>query len=318
MKQPWVPLKIEFLRESRETDYAEGFENFLLDFFDEPQSQKQTKIAELLNNNALPWPLRYQLSEQRQHLLDWFPFESDKTLLDVGSGCGSLIGLFSDRLNQVTALELSHTRARVISQRWADKKNIRIISDTIENYSGTEKFDYVNVTGVLEYVGKYADEFSQSNFETLPELFMRNIAKITKKDGLIFLAIENPLGVRYLSGASEDHYGDLFIGVENYLTYNGIRAFSLNSLEQLLEENQFSVQDVYLPFPDYKLPSVVMSQEYLDTLNSNSLSSFIQNVEHSELPLHNFFSEVGFSSHLVNEKIMSKFSNSFLIIGKKI
>lgn len=295
--------------------YLENVEEFLFSFFNKPQTEKKEEIRKLLNSNP-EWPLPYQLSMQREHILDWYDFDKDKTLLDVGAGCGALTGMFSSKVKNVVCLEPTTIRAKVISKRWADKKNIEIINGIIESLDKKRKFDYINLTGVLEYVGKYSKDFLISNFEKSPEIFLNNIKSHLKPDGILFIAIENPLGVRYISGAVEDHYGELYEGVEYYPQYNGIRTFSLQRITSLLESTGYKIQDIYLPFPDYKLPKIVLNLEYLTNLNANSLSSLFLNNEFSKNPLYSMFSEIPFAYQLNQEEIIHKFANSFLLIAQ--
>jgi 2-polyprenyl-3-methyl-5-hydroxy-6-metoxy-1,4-benzoquinol methylase len=101
--------------------YSDSSEEFLLSFFDKPQSQKQKEICNILNNNP-PWPILYHLHPQREFILSWYPFKKDASLLEVGAGCGSITGMLCDKVNEVIANELTKERAEVIKKRWQDKK----------------------------------------------------------------------------------------------------------------------------------------------------------------------------------------------------
>jgi 2-polyprenyl-3-methyl-5-hydroxy-6-metoxy-1,4-benzoquinol methylase len=101
--------------------YSDSSEEFLLSFFDKPQSQKQKEIWNILNNNP-PWPILYHLHPQREFILSWYPFKKDASLLEVGAGCGSITGMLCDKVNEVIANELIKERAEVIKKRWQDKK----------------------------------------------------------------------------------------------------------------------------------------------------------------------------------------------------
>lgn len=318
MKSPWQPLPIKKLRSVEvNATYEDDSEKFLSEFFNKPQSQKQSEILRLLETTN-SWPIQYQLSEQRQHLLDWFTFDKSKSLIDIGAGCGALTGLFADRVKHVTCLELTLSRAEVISRRWADKNNVEIWNASFDDAIGKDKFDYVNVTGVLEYAGMFTNNpGDHTNFNNAAAEMLAKLNSLLSKDGQLLLAIENAIGLRYLSGAVEDHYGKLFTGVEGYLDYNGIQTFSLYKLKQLLLQTGFSKIEVYFPFPDYKLPTLILSENYLETNQNVSLSSLFLNKEHANVPLYQLFSEVGLASQLLNEKILSHFAPSFLIIAQK-
>lgn len=44
----------------------------------------------------------YALSDTRENVLEWFDFKPEASLLEVGSGCGALTGLYSRRVKNVT------------------------------------------------------------------------------------------------------------------------------------------------------------------------------------------------------------------------
>lgn len=309
--------RINYLKDSVKKKYLDQSEQIIFDFFDQPQSQKWEQIFKVLNSNP-PYAVKYHLSPQRQHLLDWYNFDKEENLLDIGAGCGALTGLFCDRLKSVTSLELTSIRAEIIAKRWEDKDNLNIYCGSIEEFNLKEKFGYINITGVLEYAGM----FSQSpdcpdNFSKMPARILSKASSFLKKDGKIIIAIENPLGLRYLSGATEDHYAELFEGVENYPQYNGVRTFTKEELTKMLFNLGFKNIEFYFPMPDYKLPLLVMHQDYLNNYNVNALSSFLQTVENSHNQLFQFFSEILFAYQLRKEGILEKFMNSFLVIATK-
>ena len=49
----------------------------------------------------------YALSDQRESLLDWYPFRPEGKLLEVGSGYGALTGVYARKVSQVDVLDES-------------------------------------------------------------------------------------------------------------------------------------------------------------------------------------------------------------------
>ena len=47
-----------------------------------------------------------------------------------------------------------------------------------------------------------------------------------KKNGKLYIAIENRLGMKYFAGYNEDHIGKPFIGIEGYDNKNKVRTFT--------------------------------------------------------------------------------------------
>lgn len=291
-------------------DYKDSSENFLLNFFNKPQSQKQTEIYELLNNNP-PWPILYHLHPQRELILDWFPFKKKATLLEIGAGCGAVTNVFIKKLKKVTANELDKDRAMIIKKRFADKKNLNIFDGNITEADLNEKFDYLTLIGVLEYQGRYT-----ATKESLPYSsyihFLKNLRKFLKKDGILIIAIENKIGVKYIAGALEDHYGKLFYSLENYPNDTGIRTFSKEELKEMLHFAGYKKIEFYYPYPDYKLPFFIFSDDEELFIPTSRYTPIID-LSNSRQYL---FNEVIFSSILKKEGILKKFANSFLIFAQ--
>jgi len=310
-------IKVKYLNKATKKYYLDKSEKFLLKFFDKPESKKKKEIIKILQANP-SWQLLYNLSPQRRHLVDWYPFNKKETLLDIGAGSGSLTGVFCEKLKKVTCLELTPARAKIIAKRWSDKTNIEVICGSIEDFNTRERFDYINLTGVLEYAGRYAkDLHSSENFLKMPLVFIKKAKRLLKKGGKLLVAIENPLGIRYLTGAVEDHTAELFESVENFPQYSGARTFTKEELKALLLDQGFSNIEYYYPIPDYKLPWLVINEEYLDNLNSNSLSSLLKTVEYDHYPKFDVFTESPFAHQLAKEKLLSSFMNSFFVVAQK-
>lgn len=295
--------------------YQDSAETFLLNLFkDKSESQLWQEISKLLNQNP-GWDLYYNLHPQRRHILDWYKFEKNASLLDVGAGTGAVTGLFLEKLKKVTALELSSQRANILKLRFKNHKNLNVISSSIYDYNPKDQFDYLNVTGVLEYAATFKND-GKINFAKAHYTFLKKCHQFLKKRGRLLLAIENPLGTRYFSGAVEDHCGELFEGVENYPQHDSIRTYTKNELTKALIDTGFDNVEFYLLYPDYKLPIMVINEKYLMKHSQFSLASFIANFDKAH-PLYNIFSEVLFSYQIKKEGLLANFANSFLVVAQK-
>ena len=309
-------VKLTYLDSSLKSKYEDSAEKFLLDFFKEkPESKRHSDIYKILNEDP-SWDVFYNLHPQRRHILDWYEFQKGKSLLDIGAGTGAVSGIFLDKGLKVTALELTDIRAEILANRFRDKDGLTVIAGHLDDFKPKQQFDYLNMTGVLEYSGMFSKD-NKPNFLKSHMTLLQKCSSFLKKGGKIIIAIENPLGIRYLSGAVEDHYGELFQGVQNYPQYNGIRTFTKTELKKILVNSGFKEIDLYLPFPDYKMPRTVFHESYVDSFDQISLTSYLQNIDYAH-PLFKFFSEILFSHQLKKEKYISTFSNSFLIIAEKI
>lgn len=83
------------------------------------------------------------------------------------------------------------------------------------------------------------------------------------------MAIENQLGLKYFNGCSEDHIGVPYYGVSGLYEKNEPVTFGRDRLTAKLKESGFSGGDFFFPFPDYKLPNVILSEAALEESRFN-------------------------------------------------
>jgi len=302
-------VMITYLKGEVNQNYSDDSESFLNDFFDSPQSKKEKEIRDILSQNP-SWPILYHLSPQREALLDWYPFRKNCSILEVGAGCGALTGLLTKRLKKVCSNELTQIRGEIIAKRYSDAENLHVLIGNVQNINMEIEFDYVSLVGVLEYAGKFFAVNDNLFYE--PYLsFLLFIKKFLKKQGHLILAIENKLGIKYFSGGKEDHYGNYFSSLENYPYYNGVRTFSKNELVNILKKAGYKKIVFYYPFPDYKLPVSIFSEEGLYAMKVSRSSRFrVVDFSNARLEL---FNEVIVSGELLKESVLDRFSNSFLV-----
>ena len=55
----------------------------------------------------------YALSDQRENLVEWYPFRGDGCLLEAGSGYGALTGVYSRKVAHVDVLDESEENLEV-------------------------------------------------------------------------------------------------------------------------------------------------------------------------------------------------------------
>jgi len=252
------------------------------------------------------WPILYHLSPERRNLLEWFPFRSDATLLEVGAGCGALTGLFSELVKRVVAVELSQRRARITAERYRDTSNLEIIVGNVDEIPLAESFDYITLIGVLEYTKSFigtTDPYGRLFDILLPRL---------REDGTILIAIENRFGLKYWAGIADDHTDRLFEAISTPVPEKRIETFSRQGLISLLHRNGLYDLQFYYPHPDYKLPREIFSDAYLPGLTS--MLDEAPCYGHTGLRL--FDERLGVFS-LIREGMYPWFANSFLVLARR-
>ena len=91
----------------------------------------------------------YHLSPTRQNILNWYPFERDCTVLEIGSGCGALTGMLCERCQTVVSVELSKRRSKINYMRNQKHDNLEIIIGNVSEIRLDRKFEYVILNGVF-------------------------------------------------------------------------------------------------------------------------------------------------------------------------
>lgn len=264
------------------------------------------KRQEQALRESASWPMLYHLSPARENLLEWYDFAPDGSLLEIGAGCGALTGLFGRRLARVVCIELSRRRSLINAYKNGDRASAEIYVGNFEDIVLEETFDYVTLIGVLEYAKAYIS--GDRPFHTM----LKRVGERLRPEGSLMIAIENKMGMKYFSGAAEDHTGRPYDGIQNYIGGSGAVTFSKPELEKLLTDCGYGDLTFYYPVPDYKLPASVYSDMYLPGKGE------LRNVKraYAGVNLQMFDEEVAFD-RVCEDGLFPYFSNSFLVIAKK-
>ena len=281
--------------------YSDGLiEDELLEIVKNNPKEKYNEIIFEKSN----WAVLYHLSEIRSHVIEWVPITKEDTVLEIGAGCGALTTILSEKSKKVTCIELSKKRSLINANRNKDKDNIEILVGNFQDIEISEKYDYITLIGVFEYAKSYI------NSERPYEKFLEIIKKYLKPNGKIIIAIENKLGLKYWAGCKEDHTGLYFEGLEGYPKTDVVRTFSKNEIHELLKESGFKNNEFYYPYPDYKLPNAIYSDDYLPKLGE--LDDNLRNFDADRLVL---FNENAVFDSIIRANLFQELSNSFIIIS---
>ena len=255
------------------------------------------------------WPILYHFSHIRENILSWVPFKGDEKVLEVGAGCGAVTGALCRKAGEVTSIDLSMKRSRINAYRHRTQENLKILVGNFQEIEKnlTEKYDYITLIGVFEY----GEAYIQSEDPYVD--FLKIISRHLKPNGKIILAIENRLGLKYWAGCTEDHFGTLFEGLEGYPRTKGVKTFTRKEFRQILKLAGDLKASWYYPFPDYKFPMTVYSEEYLP--QQGELNRTEYNFDRFRLQL---FQESPVYDTLLDNDLYQEFANSFLLmIGRE-
>lgn len=282
--------------------YSEGAaEDRLLDFVRNHTALEYENYIQ----ESRSWSVMYHLSHIRENVVSWLPIKQTDKVLEVGSGCGAITGALARLSKSVTCVELSKKRSQINAFRNKEYDNLTIMVGNFEDVEKglTEKYDYITLIGVLEYAASYIN--SPKPFHQFLEILKKHLAP----GGKIVIAIENRLGLKYFAGCKEDHLGDYFAGIVGYSPEAGVKTFSKTKLIELLDEAGLKNQKFYYPYPDYKLPHTIYSDDKLP--GPGDLNTNLRNFDADRLVL---FDETKAFDSLIEENMFTAAANSFLVL----
>lgn len=269
----------------------------------EYEKKYEEKEFEEIFKKDIRWPIFYHLTEIRKNILNWYPINKNSEVLEIGAGMGAITSTLCEKAGKVTSVELSKQRATSIANRCKDKENLEIIVANLNDIDfGDRKFDYITLIGVLEYAAVY------TNTENSYVDFLNNIKKLLKPNGKLLIAIENKFGMKYWLGAPEDHTNKKYDGITGYEDKTFAQTFGKEEIKNLLCECNLKNIKFYYPLPDYKLPSVIFSDEYLPT--EKTIEHYIPYYyEGTQVE----FDEIKAYKEVIKNKMFDFFANSFFI-----
>jgi len=218
-------------------------------------------LSEELEEKIRDWPSEYHLSAKRANLLRGFDFSDMGHVLELGCGCGAITRYLGESGLKVDAVEGSHARALIAKDRCQDLQSVNVINANFNHLDVPARaYDAVFLIGVLEYASRFSKNM-ENDYQAAASI-LRRVKAALRPGGLVFVAIENRLGLKYLMGATEDHYGLPFIGIHDYPQEQGIKTYDWIQWHTLIQDAGYEEARCFLPFPDYKVPSVVISADF--------------------------------------------------------
>lgn len=203
----------------------------------------------------------YNLSELRTGIISWYDFKPSSDVLEIGAGFGALTGTLCKKCSHVTATERSFFRAESIQKRYHNIENLDIYAGNLEDIKFNKKFDYIVLIGILERQG------GGSSDRQVYADYLHKLSDMLKPDGAILVVVENRFGLRYFCGATEPHTNLAFDGLNHYPNGTSGYSFSRQELTEILSLAGLPNRKFYYPLPDYKLPQLIYTEDYLPEKN---------------------------------------------------
>ena len=256
------------------------------------------------------WPSEYHLSRSRHCLLRPLGVQAGDRVLEVGCGCGALTRYLGEIGADVVAVEGSLLRARIAAERCRGFPNVKVFTEDLLKFQIEQKFDWVLLVGVLEY----APAFSSAPDPILH--YLESVGRYLSPAGKLVVAIENKLGLKYFNGCSEDHIGIPFWGIQDLYEPQTPRTFGRRELMAHLSAAGLPHTSFYYPFPDYKVPTVILSAAALTDPDFDPVDLLVRSHarDYAGWPYRSF-DEALVIPTLHNNGLLADLSNSFLVVA---
>ncbi len=228
-------------------EYEEDIKKYINEYSQENYSDilekdKRTNIAMIF-------------SEMRANIIKWYPFDSNKKILEIGANYGEITQELIKQNHDVTSIEFSEEKIRCIKKRVKDVENLKLIFCTsLKELELKDKYDYITIIGISEYAEKLG-------FKNLEEM-LRWSYKYLATDGKILLAIDNKFGAKYFAGSTRNKNENPFAIFKPYIQKD-YKLYGKSELENILNNSGDIKYKFYYPVPNYNLTHLIYTDEYL-------------------------------------------------------
>ncbi len=195
------------------------------------------------------------------------PVQKEGRVLDYGSGFGNISSSLSRVFGEVVSMEPSFERLRMWQIRASQTsiKNVSFIcygGDSTKLPFKDSHFDLVILNGVLEWIPESVREGDPRHVQLEA---LKEIRRVLKKDGVLYIGIENRLAFQYFLGYPDHHAGLRFptllprrmaniysklVKGRDYRVY----TYSWWGYKNILREAGFPNIKIYWPYPTYAEP----------------------------------------------------------------
>ncbi len=248
---------------------------------------------------AKSWTVMYQLAESRANIVKWLHLPRQAKVLELGAGCGTITSALLKKGAVVTCQEENahYARLNALRHRQVQEGQLTIYAAPLAQCQPYLDSDYDVVAAVDVPIVE----------ESAGELLLQ-IRRHLKPGGLLILAAKNKFGLKYWAGNKEPYTKNYFAGLETA----GVRLYSRNRLEKLLEQSGFLQREFYYPYPDERFALDIYSDKYLP--QKGDLTYNITNYEDDRILL---FQEQKVFDSIIEEGQFPFFSNAYLCLARE-
>jgi SAM-dependent methyltransferase len=209
----------------------------------------------------------HQYATRTPRFLDIVPLRQTDVVLEIGTGLGQFTPKIAERVAELHALEVVPAQARFTQRRCAEAglKNVQIAcgGDDCRLPYPDALFDVVIVNLVFEWC---ASRNSEESHEAGQARMLRELARVLKPGGVLYLCTKNRYALHYLLGRRDEHTFGWPFGnalprwlLNAILRLTGKRRqpgylYSPGALRRLVKENGFDTVEMFCPAPEPRYP----------------------------------------------------------------
>ena len=278
---------------SKDNDILDEVTNKIYNFVNEENYEE--KIYETKDLDIV-----LAFSDLRKNIINWYDVNSDSSVLEIGGNYGEITGALCEKFKNVSTIESSYKKAKIIAKRYENIDNLNIYVGKLDQVEINNKFDYITVFNNLNDLNEIYGYFSNS-YEGLINL-LNYLKKFLNDDGKILLAFDNKYGIRLLTGeVNENNPFDNFTDKSTLLTKNQI--------EDIIRKTGYKNAKFFYPLPDYKLASVIYSDDFLPKNNTAKVNYNLYYTKKSNI----LFNELNAINTVIKDDKFKDFCNSYIV-----
>jgi SAM-dependent methyltransferase len=201
-----------------------------------------------------------------KHML---PLGGESDVLDFGAGWGGLSTSLAQSFRSVTAVDLTLERCEFLALRAAQEnlENVVVLQTGADRFLPfpDASYDLIALNGVLEWLPD-----SNAGYPSEVQIeYLKEVRRVLKPDGLVYVGIENRFGYGYWFGRQEEHAHIPFVSLmprrlanwymrrrrgKDYRTW----TYGLRGYRRLLEGAGMRLERALFPTPDYRWVQAVL------------------------------------------------------------
>lgn len=268
----------------------------------------------------------------------------NKNQIGVDYGCmwGNMLIYSAKKAKTMVGIDQTKDSLKFVLKRLEDEKidNTFLINDNLRNDINLKNhFDFSIINGVLEWIPTrekvslktFFNKIQIKNEEQLDprkdqKTFLKMVNNNLKKDGKLYLAIENRYDYQHFLWKKDPHSGIMFTAhlprfIANFYSKIKLRRryvnyiYSKRELINLLHESNFKEIEVFAVFPDYRFPKriIPMNKKF-----KNNFSLFEYEGTRTDFIAKIFKKIRKLLDYIIYKKLnLYNLSPSFIIIAKK-